>query len=189
MSIWFPNSSTKTVFCLLSVVALTLLDSAGFESVASAQTPRPRPLTTDELHDIYAGRTWQWKDGAGYFDPAGRRFTAFVKGSGDGSYAEGRWFLTNPGRFCFRATWFTADGSAEAVTCFEHRTDGRAISQRRLPGGDWYVFSHLPPRRGDEILKLKPGNRLSGSGYVCIPSGFGQRGRCIPADEEDASAR
>lgn len=124
----------------------------------SAET---RPLTTNELLKIYSNRSWMWKDGAGYFRVSGRQFTAWTKNGKDASYALGRWFLTDPGRACFRATWHAASGNAEALTCFEHRTDGATISQRRLPDGEWYVFSHKPPQAGDEILKLKLGDRVA----------------------------
>ena len=152
------------VASVLTLLSMTGVQAADAISQAPDQTVGTRPLTTDELYAIYANRTWMWEDGAGYFQVAGRRFTAFSKSGPNGSYAEGRWFLTNPGRTCFSATWFAADGNAKAVTCFDHRTDGRTISQRRLPDGEWYVFSHLPSQRGDEILKLKAGNRVA-AGY------------------------
>ena len=147
----------------LALLATTAVNAADVIGQAPEPAAESRSLTTGELYDIYANRTWIWEDGAGYFEVAGRRFTAFTKSGRKGSYADGRWFLTNPGRVCFRATWFAADGNAEAVTCFEHKTDGNTISQRRLPDGEWYVFSHLPPKRGDEILKLKAGNRVATS--------------------------
>ena len=89
-----------------------------------------RLLTTDELYRIYSNRSWIWDDGAGYFQVAGRKFTAFTGSGRTGSYAEGRWFLTSEGRACFRATWFAAAGNAPALTCFEHRTDGSTMPVR-----------------------------------------------------------
>jgi hypothetical protein len=117
-----------------------------------------RTLTVGEVRDIYESRTWQWDNGAGYFDGRTRAFTSWV-GEGDAaSYADGEWFLTETGRMCFRATWSAADGSADAVTCFDHRGDDARIYQRRAPKGEWYVFAHEPLQRGDEILKLESGD-------------------------------
>lgn len=155
--------SVKVGSFLLALLATTVSNAADAVVRTPEEALEPRSLTNGELYDIYANRTWIWEDGAGHFEVAGRRFTAFTKSGREGSYAYGRWFLTNRGRVCFRATWFAADGNAEAVTCFEHKTDGNTISQRRLPDGEWYVFSHLPPKRGDEILKLKAGNRVAAS--------------------------
>jgi len=159
----FHSRTVRVAAFMLTLLATTNVNSADVIDQAPEQAVEARPLTTGELYDIYANRTWIWEDGAGYFEVAARRFTAFAKSGRNGSYAEGRWFLTNPGRACFRATWFAADGNAVALTCFEHKTDGRTISQRRLPDGEWYVFSHLPRQTGDEILKLKTGNRVAAS--------------------------
>ena len=61
-----------------------------------------RPLTAKELFQLYQGRSWIWED-AGYFSPKQRRFTA---ATGNGTYyGEGRWFVTNPGKLCRKATW------------------------------------------------------------------------------------
>lgn len=119
---------------------------------------RGRPLTVTELLQVYEGRTWRWTDGAGYFDPAKRIFASWVRSGPAASYAEGAWFLTETGRMCFRATWTSIEGSGDALTCFEHRTDGERLLQQRLPDGDWYVFAHRPPQAGDEILKLWRGD-------------------------------
>lgn len=161
METTFYTRFISTALFMLTFLPTTVVSAGDLIKQAPEQVLEARPLTTDELYGIFANRTWIWEDGAGYFEVAARRFTAFTKSGRSGSYAEGRWFLTDPGRACFRATWFAADGKAKAVTCFEHKTDGRTISQRRLPDGEWYVFSHLPPQRGDEILKLKAGNHVA----------------------------
>ncbi len=158
---------------VIRIVAVAALCGAvaGCESIggipAGADAPQSdialaaadsRALTIAEVRDIYESRTWQWEDGAGYFDGRTRAFTSWV-GEGDtASYAEGEWFLAETGRMCFRATWSAVDGSAKAVTCFDHRGDGERIFQRRAPDGEWYVFAHAPPQEGDEILKLRYGD-------------------------------
>jgi hypothetical protein len=166
----WERQQMKNVIRIVAVAALCGA-VAGCESIggisAGADAPQSdialaaadsRALTVDEMRDIYENRTWQWQSGAGYFDGRTRAFTSWV-GEGDAaSYAEGDWFLTEAGRMCFRATWYAADGSADAVTCFDHRGDDERIYQRRAPGGAWYVFAHAPLQKGDEILKLESGD-------------------------------
>ena len=117
------------------------------EEPRDVQVSETRPLTVEDIHDLYGNRTWLWDDGAGYFDGGGRRrFTAFSGSGATGSYADGRWYARDPGRACFTARWFASDGNGVATTCFEHKSDGQTIWQRRLPNGQWYVFGHVPPR-------------------------------------------
>lgn len=146
---------------LATILTPMMAGAADMAGQVPEDAKETRLLTTDELYRIYSNRSWIWDDGAGYFQVAGRKFTAFTGSGRTGSYAEGRWFLTSEGRACFRATWFAAAGNAPALTCFEHRTDGSTISQRRLPDGEWYIFAHDPPQAGDEILKLKTGDRVA----------------------------
>jgi len=117
-----------------------------------------RALTGSEMRDIFENRTWQWENGAGYFDGQTRAFTSWVGEGEAASFADGEWFLTDAGRMCFRATWYAADGSAAALTCFDHRGDGERIFQRRLPEGEWYLFAHAPLEEDDESLKLQSGD-------------------------------
>lgn len=133
--------------------------AAGFppSEVALAATAG-RTLTTEELQGIYENRTWLWDDGAGYFNGPTGPFTAAARLGRKEFYAEGDWFIKKPGRMCFQATWSAADGSADALTCFDHRRDEQRIYQRRAPFGEWYVFSHVPPVVGDEILELRSGD-------------------------------
>nr|WP_244491152.1 DUF995 domain-containing protein [Paramesorhizobium deserti] len=119
------------------------------------------PLTSAELYRLYHNRSWIWKDGAGYFSVKGRKFTA-VSGNGKaGSYGVGTWFITQPGKLCFRADWHTKSGTAPALTCFSHRKKGNVIFQKREPDGDWYVFKHARVKNGDEYAKLRSGNYVS----------------------------
>lgn len=154
----------------LLTTALALMLSSGVAAafpLFGAGAPPPtrydgyRPLTIDELYGLYANRTWVWKDGAGHFDYHARRFVGWTREGGKPATAEGTWFLTDAGRMCFRATWTTAQGGKEALTCFDHVRNGGTVYQRRSPDGKWYVFSSTPSKRGDEIRKLKPGNLVS----------------------------
>lgn len=124
---------------------------------------RARPMTVTDLLQVYEGRTWRWSDGAAYFDPSRRAFESWVRSGPSASYADGAWFLTDTGRMCFRAIWVSVEGSADALTCFDHRIDGERMFQRRAPDGDWYVFAHRPPQAGDEILKFRPGDSVYGN--------------------------
>lgn len=125
------------------------------------QAGQGRPLTTEELYDLYANRSWIWKDGAGYFQARQRIFLSAVDNGKEKSFAEGTWFLSPWGRLCFRADWRARSGSSEALTCFEHRLSNGDIYQRRLPHGDWYVFRHAVPAADDEAGKLKYGDYVS----------------------------
>jgi uncharacterized protein DUF995 len=128
---------------------------------AAAAAAKATPLTTEELYRLYNNRSWIWKDGAGYFASKQHAFSAWSKEGGKASYGEGRWFLTQPGKLCFRANWVAKDGQAPALTCFSHRKKGGVIFQKREPGGEWYVFRNNPARKDDEAAKLRGGDRVS----------------------------
>lgn len=120
-----------TTFRLL-LLAATLAGSIGAAaSTAEARrgTAKTTPLTAGEIHALYGQKSWIWKAGAGYFSVRERRFTAWSKENGKPSYGVGRWFITEPGRLCFKADWHARDGSAPATTCFSHRK--RATSSTR----------------------------------------------------------
>lgn len=118
-----------------------------------------RVLTEPELNKIYSGRTWHWKTGAAYFKP-NQRFVAWVKGGAETTYAEGSWSVSNNGQMCIRATWHSLSADTKTFTCYVHRT-GDAIYQREVPRGNWYLFSHIPPRAGDEIRRIENGDHVS----------------------------
>jgi len=133
-------------------------------SVMADETPHPaeaaEPLSAAQLSRIYRGRTWVWPQGAGYFSPKGRTFTAWSREGGEPSVGKDRWFPTTDGRICFRAVWTFAGGAKRDVTCFSHRYDDTSVYQRREPGGEWYVFDDRR-RFGDEYAKLVRGDRAS----------------------------
>ena len=151
--------SMWTVALLTAVATLMpLADATAAKKNAGPDLSSARPLTTEELYRLYHGRSWIWRDGAGYFQVSKRQFHAFSgRGRGIG-YGEGLWFLTDGGRLCFRAEWNGRDGKSKALTCFAHYTDGKKIYQRKMPDGDWYVFRNSPQRRSDEASKLRPGD-------------------------------
>lgn len=118
------------------------------------------PLSIRAMGRIYGNRTWNWDDGAGYMDARSRTFVAWTGSGANASYADGNWFMTETGKLCFRANWAATSGDGMAATCFEHRTDGARIFQRRQPDGEWYVFADSPIRPDDEINKLRPGDAV-----------------------------
>lgn len=118
-----------------------------------------RVLTAYELLKIYSDRTWHWSDGAIYFRPD-RRFEAWLKHGVETSYGEGSWSVANNGQLCIRANWHSLSGTTKSFTCYVHRTSD-AFYQRALPRGTWYLFSHIPPKSGDEITKLERGDHVS----------------------------
>jgi Protein of unknown function (DUF995) len=137
---------------------LGTVTSGAIAAPASADAQATTPLTHKEIYKIYGQKSWIWKDGAGYFSVRKRSFTAWSEKSDAASYGVGRWFITGPGKLCFRADWHAKSGSALATTCFSHRKNGRVIFQKREPDGKWYVFRNAPAKTGDEFAKLRYGN-------------------------------
>jgi hypothetical protein len=145
--------------CLVAAFAggigvATSAEAAAGRPVANSSTP----LTHAEIYRLYGQKSWLWKDGAGYFSVRERRFTAWSSENGSLSYGVGRWFITGPGKLCFRADWRATNGSAPATTCFSHRKVRGVIYQKREPNGEWYVFRNQPAQKGDEFSKLRRGN-------------------------------
>jgi hypothetical protein len=127
----------------------------------AADAAKGRPLTVKELDSIYQDRTWPWENGAAYFRAENRGFVAWVGERAQATYAEGTWSATDQGRLCFSAVWHSRGGNAPSTTCWEHRSDDKNIYQRKLPDGQWYIFSHLPALSDDAIQKLQPGDHVS----------------------------
>lgn len=136
--------------------------SAGFAAKAASGADTAKPLSSSEIYRIYSHNTWMWKDGAGYFAVSKRQFKAWSGKGRNASVGQGIWFITDPGKLCFRATWNEKGTSFPATTCFSHREKNGVIYQRREPDGDWYVFRHAPARKGDEITKFRRGDYVSG---------------------------
>ncbi|MFS8055371.1 DUF995 domain-containing protein [Rhizobium sp. BR 317] len=154
---------TLLLLCVLGVTSTCAFAANTAPNKASKPPAKSVPLTAEDVFQLYYNRTWIWKDGAGYFAAKGRDFKAW-SGEGTGSYGVGRWFVTDPGKLCFRATWYAKTGNALAVTCFSHRKRGNTIFQKREPNGDWYAFKTSPASADDEYSKVRPGDYAT-AGY------------------------
>ncbi|MDQ0995530.1 hypothetical protein QFZ34_000707 [Phyllobacterium ifriqiyense] len=119
------------------------------------------PMKATALEKLYAGHTWKWKTGGGFFSDDQKKFAAWSRKGAAWSYGEGRWYATNAGKLCLRALWSSKEGGSGAVTCFLHREKDGVIYQKPNLGGSWYVFRHNPAQEGDEALKLVEGDRVS----------------------------
>lgn len=117
---------------------------------------KAKPLSIGELQTLYAGKTWFWGDGQAYFAPNGKFYAHSGKGS-SASYVEGGWGAYKNGKICFSGTWRSAAGNGFNSSCFFHQGDGKTISQKN-PIGDWYVFKHAKPKKGEEYSKLVKGD-------------------------------
>jgi Protein of unknown function (DUF995) len=151
-----------------TVLTLIAIGSCFVAADASAAQEKPNslaqsatPLTADELFQLYHSRSWIWSDGAGYFSAKQRRFIAWTDKAGQASYADGRWFITGPGKLCFKAKWHAKDGAASALTCFSHRKQGGTVFQKREPDGEWYAFKNARAKPSDEYGKVRRGNYVS----------------------------
>lgn len=116
------------------------------------------PMNAAALRKLYAGRSWIWPNGAGFFSRKHNRFTAWSHSGLKRSYAKGNWYATDSGRLCMSALWYSKRNVAPNVSCFLHRRKAGIIYQKRASGGKWYVFRHNPIKHDDEILKLRPGD-------------------------------
>jgi hypothetical protein len=141
---------------MIGVAALTLLAAPLTQAMAQGTEPpaEARVMTPAELLQLYQNRSWQWESGAGYMQEEGRRFTAWVDDANGPTWAEGRWVLTDAGRMCMRAVWYSSSAAVPAETCFSHRIDGTTIYQKSEPAGQWYVFRSAAPKATDEASKL-----------------------------------
>ncbi|HMF66593.1 MAG TPA: DUF995 domain-containing protein [Phyllobacterium sp.] len=155
---------TLPLLCtIIAAMGAGALDADAAQSKSKMAKPpaMSEPLTSNELVKLYGNRSWIWKDGAGYFAVKQREFKAWT-GEGAGSYGVGHWFVTDPGKLCFKAVWYAKTGKASALTCFSHRKKGNIIFQKREPDGDWYPFKTSPARTGDEYRKVQPGDYATG---------------------------
>ncbi|MDL2410498.1 DUF995 domain-containing protein [Rhizobium calliandrae] len=154
---------TLILSCILGAISTGAFAANAIPSTTSRPPAKSVPLTAEEVFQLYYNRTWIWKDGAGYFAAKRRDFRAW-SGEGTGSYGVGHWFVTDPGKLCFKATWYAKTGNAPALTCFSHRRRGNVIFQKREPNGDWYPFKTTPAKVDDEYSKIRPGDYAT-AGY------------------------
>jgi len=136
---------------------------AGSDVVGEAQAAAPMKALT--LVELYRGKTWLWPDGAGYFDPSAR-FTAWSGSGRSATYAVGEWRVTNHGRLCMRAVWYSAAGARKTNSCFLHHVHGDVVYQAKIVRGavqtkSWYVFKNAPPQADDQFNKLKAGDLVA----------------------------
>ncbi|NLS17736.1 DUF995 domain-containing protein [Rhizobium sp. P40RR-XXII] len=117
-------------------------------------------ISASDVRSLYSGRSWIWKDGAGYFSAKQGTFMAWSHNGAERTYAKGTWYATFNGKLCMKARWQSKKYDVEKTSCFLHREKDGAIYQKRLPDGKWYVFRHNPLRHDDEAMKLR------GSNYV-----------------------
>jgi len=143
--------------------ALALAIVCGGQSSAIAAARQWAPVDGAALAQLYAGKTWRWKNGAAYFAPDGG-FKAWSRSKRELTEGFGTWKVRDDGVMCFNASWGTVPtkpgeaSSPKVDTCFEHQARGNALAQMKLPDGVWYFFRHGKPRKTDEVFKLRPGD-------------------------------
>jgi hypothetical protein len=156
-------------FVILNAALLTLL-LFGTASAATQQqadrviaraASKAVPMSAAELHRLYVGRSWIWKDGAGFFSKDRRHFSAWSHTGVQRSYAKGKWYTSNGGKLCMKALWYSKQTATQNVSCFLHRKKAGMIYQKRASGGKWYVFRHNPLKHSDEVRKLRRGDYVS----------------------------
>ncbi|HEY9212293.1 MAG TPA: DUF995 domain-containing protein [Ancylobacter sp.] len=150
-----------TALAFSASLAVVPYEAAGAQSVTPADAASAAPLTSSELYQLYSNKSWVWPDGSGYFSSNQRRFIAVAGTGSTASYAVGRWFLSHPGKLCFRARWYARIGHGMDTTCFSHRVKDGVVFQKREPDGVWYVFKHASTNNSDEYAKLRRGDYVS----------------------------
>ena len=154
-------SAIRNILLLLVAGTVAGTGTASAAAPSAAVIQKAKPQNHNELKRLYNHRSGMWKDGAGYFAIPMRRFTAWSGRGKTLSYGVGTWFITDPGKLCFRADWHAMGGAKPDLTCFSHRKKGDVVYQKREPKGDWYVFANAPVRKDDEARKLRHGDYVS----------------------------
>jgi hypothetical protein len=132
----------------------------GFAGAGEAPASRTVVIVDPgDVRKLYADKTWFWSKGAAFFAATGQ-FRAWSGSGGNVAYAVGRWRVSEDGRMCFDASWYTKQGATVDTTCFAHRRSGDVWYQKRDPSGAWYVFLSDPPRPDDEFAKLVNGDLI-----------------------------
>jgi len=129
------------------LVSVTVVGHPSAQPAPSSE----RTLTKQEVTEIYAGKSWLWRDGVGYFAPKGQ-FSAFSGAGRDLTTVKGDWEVLDGGRLCFAGVWTGRQGRKFARTCFLHKVKDGQVYQQRVPKGEWYVFRHNPGQEGDQKL-------------------------------------
>ena len=148
----------------LSVLVMTGASAAPQSKSADATAKlaaAAKPMSAKALEALYTGKTWKWKDGAGYFGD-GQKFTGWQQtGPSWYYYGRGRWTTSNSGKLCMQAVWYYRTGYGNNPSCILHREKDGVIYQKPALGGEWYVFRHNPVRPDDEIHRLTRGDRVA----------------------------
>ena len=98
------SNTIRSSFIRFAVVCCSVATafSAGAAQSNQDASRYGKPLTTDELFQTLSrAGPGSGRMAAGYFSPKQRRFAAWTFTG----YGDGRWFLTDPGKLCFKATW------------------------------------------------------------------------------------
>lgn len=150
----------KGVWHILIVAAFLAPPATAFSAGKDGLPDGAKPMPINEARKLFAGKTWQWQAGGGYFG-SDRTFKA-VTGSGKSlMFAQGRWIVTDKSEVCFIANWHSRERTFKnSRTCFAHAINGQTVYQRKGATGPWYVFKHKSARAGDEYNKLKQGNTI-----------------------------
>ncbi|WP_047459455.1 DUF995 domain-containing protein [Rhizobium rhizogenes] len=156
-------------FVILNAALSTLLLFGTASAATQQQTDRviaraaskAAPMSAAELHRLYVGRSWVWKNGAGFFSKDRNHFVAWSRTGAQKSYAKGNWHTSNSGKLCMKALWYSKKTATQNVSCFLHREKAGVIYQKRASSGKWYVFRHNPLKHDDEVRKLRRGNYVS----------------------------
>ncbi len=131
---------------------------------AAAATKITVPSNQD-LTQLYAGKTWYWKAGAGYFAPDGT-FKCILRSTDQMDECTGKWSAQS-GALTIVMNWkSTPPRSFETAwrstkVIFYHETQGTDIWQKKEPNGAWFVFKHATPEKGDEWWKLQSGDKTA----------------------------
>jgi hypothetical protein len=164
---------------LAGVLAALVVLGVALPDVSLAETPMPQlppppsdwpkgaqPVDPGEIAHLFQGKTWKWPDGAGFFgDP--RKFQAYTGEGRDGSFAAGRWLVTQRGTLCMQADWISLGSKKTVVDCFEHVQVGNAILEHKAgSAGNWYPLITTPPQPGDEARNLVAGDQVSKAAQV-----------------------
>src|SRR5690606_1700963 len=148
----------KQLLPIPCLVLLLLLQACG---TPVAYQDGSRPLTAEEIEEIYSGHTWTWDPGAAYFAPDHGLRAWSLDELGRAGFATGEWSATDDGLLCFEAGWRFPGQRTRGESCFRHRIAEGRIYQREEPAGAWYIFRSTPEHPDNPSRKLVPGDRVT----------------------------
>lgn len=118
---------------------------------AAEKLPAERYIASPEwVTQFFSDQTWDWGNGHAYFGPDGTFEAALVPGQS----GEGKWYVKEDGKLCFKGTWKSPAGTGPAKKCWRHLRDKQGrLWQAPLDGWfkmKWSLF--------DPEVQLTPGN-------------------------------